>query len=117
MSILEPIRENLSWEEKWKGPDNVLIICWETGRKLREQNSKLKQKADRGELPPSLGWKGCGTKTIKGEKFGTLKYLAQLQGLKGLDLNIDIAEGTTLTCAKTGMNVTYTGDISKWANR
>ena len=34
-SIDEPIREGLTWNELWKGPDEGLIWCWERGRQYR----------------------------------------------------------------------------------
>ena len=51
-----------------------------------------------------------------GEKYGTLNYLAQWQGLRGKDLNIDLSEETELICSKTGMKVIYTGDVKKYGS-
>lgn len=40
-----------------------------------------------------MGWKGSvENKTIKGEKYGTLYYLAQWQGLRGENLDIEPSE-------------------------
>jgi hypothetical protein len=116
-SFEEPDRENLSWEELWEGPDKGLITCWEVGRKLRLNNSELAKKAEDGELP-ALGWKGGVEKRIqKGEKYGTLYYLAQWQGLRGDDLNINLAfKPPELICSKTGMRVIYTADIKVYGN-
>jgi len=53
---------------------------------------------------------------IKKKKHGTLFYLAQWQGLRGDDLDIDLSEETELVCSKIGMKVIYTGDIKKYGN-
>jgi len=82
----EPKRKGLSWDERWKGEDKGLITCWEVGRELREKEPDLAIRAKNGELPV-LGWKGgVEKKTKKGEKYGTLFYLAQWQGLRGNEL-------------------------------
>ncbi|MCY1179842.1 hypothetical protein D9M73_202590 [compost metagenome] len=52
----------------------------------------------------------------KREKFGSLKYLAQWQGLRGEDLQIDTSAELTLSCSRTGMVVTFTPDQSKYYN-
>lgn len=112
----EPIREGLSWDELWKGEDNGLITCWEVGRELREKEPELAVRAEKGELPV-LGWKGgVEKKTKKGEKYGTLFYLAQWQGLRGDDLDIDLSKEPELTCSRTGMRVIYTCEIEKYGN-
>ena len=110
----EPEREGLSWHERWEGSDKGLITCWEVGRRFRESKPELAEKAKRGELP-TLGWKGGTDKKLKSnKKFGSLNYLAQWQGLRGEDLNINLSDETTLTCSKTGMEITYTSDIEKF---
>ena len=112
-SYKEPDRDGLSWHERWEGDDKGLITCWEVGRRFRKSKPELAEKAKRGELP-TLGWKGGTDKKLKlNNKFGSLNYLAQWQGLRGEDLNINISDEVTLTCSKTGMVVTYTPDISK----
>ena len=109
----EPDRGELTWHERWEGDDKGLITCWEVGRRFRKSKPELAEKAKRGELP-TLGWKGGTDKKLKlNNKFGSLNYLAQWQGLRGEDLNINISDEVTLTCSKTGMVVTYTPDISK----
>ena len=113
-SIEEPVRENPSWEDKWRGPDKGLIIAWEVGRKLAEKEPELSIRAKDGELP-ATGWKGgIEKKSKKKEKYGTQKYLAEWQGLRGEDLDIDLAEEVTLTCSRTGMMVIFTDDINKY---
>ncbi len=113
-SCKEPLREELSWEERWKGDDRGLITCWEVGREKREREPEIVQRAENGELPV-LNWKGGVKKKIQeGVKYGTLYYLAQWQGLRGQDLDIDLSKETELICSKTGMKVIYTGDVKKY---
>lgn len=110
----EPVREGLSWEERWRGPDNGLITCWEVGREMRSKEPELAEKAMNGELPP-MGWKGgVEKKTKKDVKYGTLQYLAQWQGIRGEDLDVSLSEELTLTCARHGIRVMFTGDQLKW---
>jgi len=112
----EPIREGLSWDERWNGDDKGLITCWEVGRGLREKEPELARRVENGELP-ALGWKGgVERKTKQNEKYGTLYYLAQWQGLRGEDLDIDLSQEPELVCSKTGIKVIYTGDIKKYGN-
>ncbi len=114
--ISEPIRNGLSYEERWKAEDRGLILCWEKGREIGEKNPELKCRAESGELPPLIWKGGVEKKTKKGEKFGTLYYLAQWQGLRGENLNIDWREEKEIVCSKTGMRVLFTGDIEKYGN-
>jgi hypothetical protein len=115
-SINLPIRKSPSFDERWRGEDKGLITCWEDGRQMREKYPELVQRAENGELPV-LGWKGGIEKKIKkNEKYGTLNYLAQLQGLLEKDLDIDLSKEVVLTCKKTGMNVICTGDVQKYIN-
>ncbi len=114
-SINEPLRKrDLTWEERWAGPDAGLITCWEVGRRLRDSDPTLVDRVMRGELP-SLGWKGGVEKpTKKMWIYGTLYYLAQLQGLRGEDLNIDTSTEPELVCSKTMVRVIYTRDLAKY---
>jgi hypothetical protein len=50
------------------------------------------------------------------QKMGsfTLNYLAQWQGLRGQDLDIDLSQEPELICSKTGMKVIYTRDVKKY---
>ena len=115
-SHAEPVRSKLSWHETWQGPDSGLIKNWEIGRKLAIQNPDLAARTRAGELPP-LNWKGGSDRTlVKREKFGSLRYLAQWQGLRGEDLNIALDAEVTVKCAKTQMIVTFTPDIRKILN-
>ena len=115
-SFDEPKREGLTWLERWKGNDAGLILCWEIGKEIRLKNPELAERAEKGELPV-LGWKGgVEKKILKGEKTGTLFYLAQWQGLRGDDLNINPSQEPEITCAKTGVKVKYTGDSRSMEN-
>ncbi len=114
-SISESIRVEPSYDERWNGDDIGLITCWEVGRKKRETEHDLVKKVESNELPV-LGWKGGVDKTLqKKEKFGSLNYLAQWQGLRGEDLDISLSEEVTIQCSKTGMMITYTRDSSKYS--
>lgn len=115
-SHAKPARSNLSWHETWEGPDSGLIKNWEIGRKLAFQNPDLASRTLAGELPP-LNWKGGSDRTlVKREKFGSLRYLAQWQGLRGEDLSINLDAEVTIKCVKTHMIVTFTPDIRKILN-
>ncbi|MGH8482855.1 MAG: hypothetical protein ACRESP_00470 [Pseudomonas sp.] len=110
------LRPTLTWIDTWQGPDNGLISCWEIGRERAVKQPELAQRCLAGELPV-LGWKGGVERTLKKrEKFGSLKYLAQWQGLRGEDLQIDTTTELTLNCSRTGMVVTFTPDQSKYYN-
>ena len=116
-SINEPIRKGLTWNETWISLDQGLIKAWEVGRQNAEKDELLRQKAIRNELPTINTWKGGVENKLKNNvsKYGTLKYLAHLQGLRGEDLNVDLTKEVTLTCSKTGQDVTFTSDSKKFA--
>lgn len=110
-SIDEPIREGLSWDERWKGPDNGLILCWERGREYRVEEPDLVERAERGELPIGA-WKGGVKEKLKIErKAGTLQYLATWQGMRGEDLDIDLEGERTIFCSKTGQAVVFSASL------
>jgi len=110
----EPNRTNPSYDERWGSDDLALITCWEVGRKIRAKDPELADLAIKGELPV-LGLKGGVENKIQKEfKYGTLHYLAQWQGLRGEDLNIDMAQETELVCQRTGMRVVFTLDANKY---
>lgn len=114
-SVLDPIRQNLTWEERWRAEDGGLIGSWEKGREKRIADPELAAQAANGQLVV-LPWKGGVEKEIKKkQKFGTLFYLAMWQGLRGEDLDIDAGEEVSVTCSVTGMVVIFTGDFSKYA--
>lgn len=115
--ISTPIRTGLSWHETWAAEDRGLIKCWENGRTKAAADEELAAKCRAGELPPSA-WKGGVSRQLKKrEKFGSLNYLAEWQGLRGEGLNIDLDAERTITCTRTGMILTYTSDHSKYANQ
>ena len=110
----EPIRREITNYERWRGEDRGLINCWEIGRELRETEAEMAEKADNGELPV-LAWKGGARGDAKtNKKYGCLYYLAQWQGLRGEDLDIDWSEEREIVCSKTGMKVIYTSDAKKY---
>lgn len=114
-SVDEPIREDMSWDERWMGYDKGLITCWERGREKREKNPDLVERARKGELV-ILAWKGGVEKKTKQkkQKYGALQYLSTWQGLRGDDLDININEEKKLICSKTGKSVIFTNDSSKY---
>jgi hypothetical protein len=122
-SITEPIRPYTTWGDRWRGPDGGLIWCWERGQEMREQYPELAAAAVRGELPvhsipdPTapgeqivVGWRGGVAKKLKIPiKLGTLQYLAEWQGLRGEDLDIDMAAERMIVCSRTGQSVLFSG--------
>lgn len=112
-SVAEPIREGLTWEERWRGPDGGLIFCWERGRQKRSEDPDLAAHADRGDLVP-LAWKGGVTEKLKHQKkpkLGTLYYLATWQGLRREDLDIVTTDRRVLNCTKTGQEVVFSAAL------
>ena len=114
----EPDRGELDYGGRWKGDDGGLITCWENGRRLRQDKPRLSDRAIKGELPV-LAWKGGIGDDINFDKelkakFGALYYLAKLQGLSGLDLDIDPSAEIPLMCSRTGWLVVFTGDSNKY---
>jgi hypothetical protein len=110
-SIEHPIRKDLEWDERWKGPDGGLIWSWERGRQKRVEDSDLAKKAENGELL-ILPWKGGVEKDTKNKKkCGSLKYLAMWQGLRNEDLDIDLENDTSIKCAITGKTVVFTAKL------
>ena len=106
-SISEPIRIDLSYQERWEGSDHGLITSWEIGRILSVEDIDLAAKVRRHELP-MLGWRGGVENEAEGtEKSGSLYYLAKWQGLRGVDLEIDLNIPMHLICSKTGVKVTF----------
>jgi hypothetical protein len=111
-------RGKLSWNEKWKGPDAGLIQCWEQGRRMRDEFPDLVKQAERGELPP-LRFKGAVDTALKNppkQKYAPMFYLAQYQGLCGMDLDIDLDAELELVCKATGVVVVFTTDVEKYQN-
>jgi len=113
-AISEPVRTDLSFEERWRGEDRGLIVAWEVGRNLAEENEELRPRLEAGELP-SLGYKGGITRSAKTEeiRYGSLLYLAAEQGILGQDLDIDSEREYTRTCSRFGRTVIFTRDTHK----
>ena len=113
--VTEPVRTDISWDERWRGPDRGLIFTWELGRRWREQKPEFAAQAERGELP-ALGWKGGVEKPLsKGtKKYGVHWYIAMWQGLRAEDLDVDPSVETRMVCARTGVPIIYTSDIKKY---
>ena len=89
------------------------LTCWEIGRDLRQINPELASLAQNGELPLLVFKGGIERKIKKIKKYGSLNYLAEWQGLRGEDLNIDLSQEYEIICSKTRMRVIFTGDINK----
>jgi DNA helicase-2/ATP-dependent DNA helicase PcrA len=80
-------------------------------------DSELSARCKSGIFPP-LNWKGGVARELKKkEKFGSLKYLAQWQGIRGDDLYIDLEAEVTVTCSATRMVITFTSDLTKLADQ
>ncbi len=75
-SIVEPIRESISQDERWNQSDNGLIWAWECGRRLVLRRPCMAVLARNNRLP-KLVW-----------RRGSWLYLAMLQGILGQDLSI-----------------------------
>lgn len=115
--IDSPLRTGLTRDELWEAADKGLIKCWEIGRQRATRFPDLAQRCCADELPV-LGWKGGISRSLKkNEKYGSLKYLAQWQGLRGEDLDIDLGAERVMTCSRTKMVVTFTPDRSKYFNQ
>jgi len=116
-SVDQPIREGLSWSERWEGPDKGLIWCWERGRQMRLEDPDLAARADNGELV-LLGWKGGVRKKLESEKKpGTLKYLATWQGLRGEDLDLALEGERVIVCTKTEQAVVFSAKLRRMKNK
>lgn len=113
-SLGEPIRTGLDWPTLWNSEDDGLIACWERGRERAGEDPGLAARAHAGELP-ILPWKGGHERATKlGWRYGTLKYLAMWQGLRGDHLSIDMEQELTVTCSATGMRTVFTPDWRKF---
>jgi hypothetical protein len=65
-----------------------------------------------------LPWKGGVERSLKTkQKYGTMRYLAMWQGLRGENLEVDLVGDLERTCTATGMTVIYTNDASKYAGQ
>jgi len=113
-TIDTPLREEKSPDILWKSDDRGLIQAWELGRREAQKRPQLQEMAKRKELPPLL-FKGGYEKPLEVKfQYGSLHYYCMLQGLLGLDLNVDLSREYPLVCSRTGMGVIYTMDSSKF---
>lgn len=109
-SIKEEIRDFVDMDHRWKSSDKGLIWCWERGRQMSTEDPGSAARVSNGELMV-LGWKGGVAEGIKVKnKQGTFNYLAQWQGLRGDDLDIDTDLKTSKICSSTGVKVTFSKD-------
>ena len=111
-SVEESIREGLTRNELWEGPDKGLIWCWELGRIFRTEGRLAALQASAGELP--IGdWKGGVDKRLKTDKkIGSLQYLAQWQGMREEDFNIDFTNEIRLICSRHGQPVIFSANLA-----
>lgn len=112
-STAEPVRLNATWAERWSGGDQGFIAAWEQGREMSLADPMVSATARAGRLVP-LPWKGGVDKPLKGKKYGTLKYIAMWQGLRGEDLDIDTEIEFALKCSTTETTVLFTNDPEKF---
>jgi hypothetical protein len=116
-SIKQPIRDGLSWEERWRGSDDGLIFCWERGREEAIERPEDAKRAKNGELV-GLVWKGGVTKKSKAATLkGTLRYLATWQGIRGEDLDIELEEERVITCTRTKQAVSFSASLIREAEQ
>lgn len=116
-----PPAPGLAFGDRFGTPEATLTSAWlrglevraeETAASLRGERSKAPGLADRagaGELPV-LPWKGGVPKAVKNRaaRIGATQYLAMWRGLRGEDLDIDLADTPTLTCSRFGVTVSFT---------
>jgi hypothetical protein len=108
------MRGGLETVERWLGSDKGVIAAWERGRVFAQEVPDLAARARRGELV-ILPWKGGLERALKsGQKFGTKRYLAMWQGMRGDALDVDLVKDESLVCAATGVTVVFTSDLSKY---
>jgi hypothetical protein len=116
-SLGDPSTASDSWEQRWNSPDLGLIASWEAGLRISKDDPFLADRARQGHLVV-LPWKGGVVKLLKkARKYGSLKYLAMWQGLRGEPLDVSLVNEVTLTCARTSMKVTYTPNRAKYVTR
>lgn len=114
-SVSESVRTGLVLQERWHAEDRGLIACWERGRELALQKAELAEQAKRGELL-LLPWRGGVERALKsGRKYGSLRYLAMWQGLRGEDLDIHLDIEREIVCTRHATTVFFTADQSKYA--
>lgn len=107
------MRDGLTWQQRWEGPDQGLICCWERGRQLRNEQPELAKRAESGELV-TLPWKGGTAKLDQDDgkkrnqkKKGSLNYVAMWQGLRNENLNVSREGVISIKCSATGRSVVF----------
>lgn len=122
-SIDDEIRKDSTYNERWETFEKGLITSWESGRKNRETIFKNEAEYLKNGALPKLSFTGGHVMSDDGEykknyvyRYGTFNYLAQRQGILGLDLDIntDRDEGLMLTCSDTGLKTIFTIDQDKY---
>ena len=103
----------LTTAQLWHGEDEGLIACWERGREVAREQADLAERAQNGELV-ILPWRGGVEAAVKGRKYGSHRYLAMWQGLRGCDLFVDSASHVEIVCARHGTKVIFLGDAALW---
>ncbi len=84
---------------------------WQIGKELAEKSPQLAERAKRGELLvlPKPGSTAGNLSIGESIRYGSLFYLAQWQGLRGEDLNIDTSVAREVVCSRTGMTTIFAG--------
>lgn len=99
--------KNLTFEQRFGGPDNGIVYSWDRGREMRIERPELAERAEKGELP-MLPWRGGVEAELKlDKKYGTLRYLAMWRGLRNEDLHIDLDAEYRLVCSKFNQLVVF----------
>lgn len=110
-SIASPPPEAIDYDARWATIEAAALTCWHGGQRLRREPgwADARDRAVAGELP-ILPWRGgveADTPAQAASRSGTLQYLAMWQGLRNEDLRIHTDIDTTLTCSRTGAQVTF----------
>lgn len=106
-------RVGLTTAQLWNGEDGGLIACWERGREVAREQPELAKRAQSGELV-MLPWRGGVEAAVKGRKYGSHRYVAMWQGLRGCDLFIDSTSPVEIICARHSTKVIFLSDAALW---
>lgn len=109
--IDRPPPQHEDWDARWGTLERTIVTCWLVGIDFARQAPDVAIAASRGELPV-LPWKGgvdIAPKTLA--KVGALQYLAMWQGLRREDLAINLDQEVEQACSRTGVVVTFTGNL------
>lgn len=87
------------------------------GQPLEPEWEELLEGKPAGKKKPPqepVGWTGGVPKDFKQKKrYATFRYLAQWQGIRGDDLDINLAKEPQIVCSLTGVRVIFTTDLVK----